>query len=254
MAGSHILTIDVFHAEPPTFQSHAPGRVQFVATFDLDALPADEQDDDDPDAMWAMDLAFRFTNSIDVPWWGAGVPGLTPAGTRLRSTSVGDVFRARWDDGIERCWPRSASASSEPARLRTSSSSPRCRPSSPTALRLESRTMDASDGPPGCTPGEWRARHGSDGREGVYGGDGNLVCGVYGGILNDPVRISADAGLIAAAPAMYAALHSVYEIVRKAALAGEPGAKDAFSILTKAMDKARKPLRMHPWTAIEGRP
>lgn len=90
--------------------------------------------------------------------------------------------------------------------------------------------------------------------EGVYGGDGGLVCEVYGGILNNPDRIAADAGLIAAAPAMYAALHSVYEIARKAALAGEPGAKEAFLVLTEATDKAGKRLREHPWTATGGKP
>lgn len=111
----------------------------------------------------------------------------------------------------------------------------------PTVLEAAG-TMDAGDGPPGCTPGNWRAGHSSDGREGVYGGDGSLVCGVYGGILNDPNRIAADAGLIAAAPAMFAALHSVHEIARKAALRGELGAEDGFRTLTQAMDKARKRL------------
>lgn len=104
MAEKHISGIDVFHAEPPTFRSQVPGRVRFVAALDPDALAADGRADHDPDAMWAMEMAFRFTNSIDAPWWDAGVPGLTPAGTRLRSTSMGDVFRVRSGDGTERCW------------------------------------------------------------------------------------------------------------------------------------------------------
>ena len=110
-------------------------------------------------------------------------------------------------------------------------------------------TMDAGGGPLGCTPGQWRAGRSSDGREGVYGGDGSLVCGIYGGILNDPDRIAADAGLIAAAPAMYAALQSVHEIARRAALQGEPGAKDAFLLLAEAMVTARKRLGKLPWIA-----
>lgn len=104
MAESRITGIDVFQAEPPTFRSQVPDQVKFVATLDSDVLAADGRADRDPDAMWAMDLAFRFTNSIDVPWWDTGVPGLVPAGTRLRSTSVGDILRVRSDDGTERCW------------------------------------------------------------------------------------------------------------------------------------------------------
>ena len=104
MAEERISGIDVFHAEPPTFRSQVPGHVKLVAIFDPDALAAAGRADHDPDVVWAMDLAFRFTNSIDVPWWDAGVPGLTPTGTRLRSTSMGDVFRVRSDEGAERCW------------------------------------------------------------------------------------------------------------------------------------------------------
>jgi len=96
----NLMVIKVFQAKIPNFGFTSPERPDPVWPQDYQEVAnvylPDITEDEDP--INTLELAYRFTNSIEKPWVeNANVDPMGPAFTegRCRSSSVGDIFEIK---------------------------------------------------------------------------------------------------------------------------------------------------------------